>query len=410
MKVAESDLDASIQVLMLHNFETSRRHVSANNYSACWDKEAYRGFADIIADSSAWTYFQSNGIAEGMGGKRGYSRRIPSSSDLVVQSQDGEFVKWYRDLCRMAGEEFVNSAIESEIGHPAHFVVDGHKLVPHDLRLVYNLWQIERFLAEGRNEPVVIVEIGGGYGGLAAKLRRRLPKAKVIVIDLPEANAIQTYYLSRVLPTERGFYSIDLEREGIKAFLGGDASYALLPTYAIAELPDLCADMVVNIRSMMEMLPEVIAGYFLHIHRISKPGGGFYCVNRYHKQEIGMPVRIRDYPFDNHWFATISWPAWTQPAIHELMLVRTRHDNAYPVCRLLASMPPYGLKTIMAGLRQAIMQVVAILGGYPGNPSLMKWFLGRDGNPHNPVARFKRTLRLGQLKRRLWKENRRAIS
>jgi hypothetical protein len=117
-----------------------------------------------------------------------------------------------------------------------------------------------------------------------------------------------------------------------------------------------------------------------------------------------MPVRIRDYPFDNRWFATVSQPAWTQPAIHELMLVRTRHENAYPLRRLLASMPPYGLKTIMAELRQVIIQVAAILTGHPGNPSMIKRLLGRDENPHNPVARFKRALRLGQLKRRLWKE------
>jgi hypothetical protein len=301
----------------------------------------------------------------------------------------------------MAGEEFVTTVLESEIGHPAHCIVDGQKVFYHDLRLVYNLWQIERFLGGRRNDPLVVVEIGGGYGGLAAKLRRRLPKAKVIVIDLPEANAIQTYYLSRVLPTERGFYSIDLEREGIKAFLRGDANYALLPTYSIAELPDLCADMVINIRSMMEMLPEIIAGYFVHIHRITNVGGGFYCVNRYHKTDVGIPIRIRDYPFDSRWFATVSQAAWTQPAIHELMLVRTEHHNAHQLREVLVSLPPYGLGTIAVQIRQGIRQLVAILAGKPGNPSIIKWLLGRDENPHNPIALLKRRLQLGQLKRRL---------
>lgn len=391
---------------MLDSYHLSRRRVSSENYSICWDKPVYSAFADIIADPPAWEYFHSNGIAESMGGGvRGYSRRTPSEAELLIEpAKAGKLVQRYHELCKVIGEEFVTAALEGEIGHPAHCVVDGRKVFCHDLRLIYNLWQIERFFGGRRNEPLVIVEIGGGYGGLSAKLRRRLPKAKVIVIDLPEANAIQTYYLSRALPTERGFYSIDLEREGIKAFLSGDADYALLPTYAIAELPDLCADMVINIRSMMEMLPVIIAGYFVHIHRITKIGGGFYCVNRYHKTDVGVPVRIRDYPFDSRWFATVSQAVWSQPAIHELMLVRTEHRNAHQLREALASLPPYGLGTIAVQIRQGVRQLVAMLAGKPGNPSIIKWLLGRDENPHNPIARVKRRLHLGQLKRRIWKK------
>jgi len=262
---------------MLDNYRLSRRQVSGENYSASWDKAAYGAFAEIIADPPVWEYFHSNGIAEGMGGGiRGYSRRVPSEAELLVEpAKTGKLIERYHELCTMAGEEFCHQLLESEIGHPKHSVVDGHKFFCHDLRLIYNLWQIERFLGERRHTPLVVVEIGGGYGGLAAKLKRRLPKAKVLVIDLPEANAIQTYYLSRALPTERGFYAIDLEREGLRAFLAGEATYALLPPYVIAELPDLCADLVINIRSMMEMLPAIIAGYFVHIHRITKVGALF---------------------------------------------------------------------------------------------------------------------------------------
>jgi hypothetical protein len=405
MDLAAPSVATSIHRIMLDNYLLSRRHVAVENYSLCWDKPVYGAFADIIADPLVWEYFHSNGIAESMGGGvSGFSRRIPSEAELLIEpSKAGKFVERYRELWTMVGEEFVTSTLESEIGHPAHCVVDGHKFFCHDLRLVYNLWQIERFLDKRGHEPLVIVEIGGGYGGLAAKLRRRLPKAKIIVIDLPEANAIQTYYLSRALPTEKGFYSIDLEREGIKAFLAGDANYALLPPYAIVDLPDLCADLVINIRSMMEMLPAIIAGYFVHIHRITRTGGGFYCVNRYHKSKVGVPIRIRDYPFDGRWFATVSQPAWSQPAVHEFMLVRTEHRNVH-LQQLLASLPPFGLKTLAAQVQQSIHQLVAMLSGKPRNPSGFKWLLGRDGNPRNPIARLKRVLRLGQLKRRLWQE------
>lgn|GEM_PF-3346598 len=124
-------------------------------------------------------------------------------------------------------------------------------------------------------------------------------------------------------------------------------------------------------------------------------------MNRYHKSSVGVPVRVRDYPFDARWFATVSQAAWSQPAIHEFVLVRTEYRNVH-LHQLLASLPPFGLRTLAAQVRQGIRQLVAILTGKTVNRNVIKWLLGRDENPYNPMARLKRTLRVSEIKRRLW--------
>jgi len=66
-------------------------------------------------------------------------------------------------------------------------------------------------------------------------------------------------------------------------------------------IPDKSIDMVINHRSMMEMNWHTINNYFNHIHRITKIGGIFHCVNRFQKTSVGEDIRIKKYPFDEYW-------------------------------------------------------------------------------------------------------------
>ena len=49
----------------------------------------------------------------------------------------------------------------------------------------------------------MVVEIGGGFGGLAYHLLRCRPDVTYIGLDLPEYLLIQSYYLSCTFPDKR---------------------------------------------------------------------------------------------------------------------------------------------------------------------------------------------------------------
>jgi hypothetical protein len=47
----------------------------------------------------------------------------------------------------------------------------------------------------------IVVELGGGFGGLAYYLIRDNPQVTYLDFDLPEATALASYYLMRSLPS-----------------------------------------------------------------------------------------------------------------------------------------------------------------------------------------------------------------
>ena len=147
----------------------------------------------------------------------------------------------------------------------------------------------------------IIAEIGGGYGGLAVKLKRLFPAATILIFDLPEANAIQTWYLDQNFPDAKTSGYSDLLRHGLPAILEARPDFIMLPGWSFADLQPASLDLVVNTRSMMEMNRETIAFYFNGIHRALKPESMFYCVNRYSKSTSGETIRIKDDPFDDAW-------------------------------------------------------------------------------------------------------------
>jgi ubiquinone/menaquinone biosynthesis C-methylase UbiE len=78
---------------------------------------------------------------------------------------------------------------------------------------------------------------------------------------------------------------------------------------------------------MMEMTLEAIAFYFTEIQRVLKPGGLFYCVNRYNKKIGDKEIILADYPYDSLWQFIFSQPKWLQPHIHELISRRLASPN-----------------------------------------------------------------------------------
>ena len=174
------------------------------------------------------------------------------------------------------------------------------------------------------NDMKIICEIGGGYGQLAKIIRQNL-NAKILLIDLPEANFMSTYFLTENFPDLKFLLYSKTNQQFIDEKIIKDYDIIILPPWM--ELNNIKIDLFINTRSMMEMNLSSIDHYFSIINKHIKLGGFFVNVNRYIKNTVGTPVQLCDYPYDNHWEVISSKSSWKQAHIHQLITQRVEYPN-----------------------------------------------------------------------------------
>jgi hypothetical protein len=202
----------------------------------------------------------------------------------------------------MMGKKYFLEHYLCGVGNPVGPEVMGETLTYSDLMAVHNAWQIHRHIPD----PDRIVEIGPGFGALAAILRGIYPNAEIVLIDLPEHRAITEYYLEE---------TVGLENITITT-----------------ELPD-GADVVIALRCMMEMPMSEVTRYIEWIQK--NDVSWFYLVNRYMKKNV-----TKWYPFDHRWLPVVSRCDYITGVIHEFLLERM----ANPMMILnnqLETLPPF---------------------------------------------------------------------
>jgi putative sugar O-methyltransferase len=322
---------------MIDNCKLSKNNYPIGFKSIHWDLFP-SNYLETIADASQWSDFRCNGFSTGFD----FPAREDNSKGPYVATDPSvvrDVTQRYNSLSAVVGTEFISSYRASDLGNPYRSLVDGMELNSHDLRSIHDAWRIFNLYKDRRDEALLIVDIGAGLGALLEKLKKLFPRARFVSLDLPEVNAVQTYFLGKSFPKARFLTYSDFMADP-SSLNGSDFDFAILPGWCIDQLAEKSVDLFINTRSMMEMNLEIISFYFEHIHRAVQTNGGFYCVNRYEKSTVGVPIRIKDYPFDNQWMFQISQPAWNQTWIHELAAFRTEQPLAHSSQTLLAVLPP----------------------------------------------------------------------
>ena len=95
-------------------------------------------------------------------------------------------------------------------------------------------------------------------------------------------------------------------------YFTGFVDFLILPYWEIELIPEKLINLVINIRSMMEMTKSTIDFYFKQINRIISDKGSFVCINRYQKNDI----ILKNYPFDLYWKVILSQQSHIQNHIH----------------------------------------------------------------------------------------------
>ena len=133
-------------------------------------------------------------------------------------------------LFSFCGHEFVLDNLQSDIGSPSKVPLliksknekgesKNYSLNLHDLGEIYYFYQISRTVDSLiSNESPTFIEIGAGYGGIISKLKKRYPKSRCVIFDLPELSAVQTYYINNEFPDAKVYYYKDLLDKGNDLF------------------------------------------------------------------------------------------------------------------------------------------------------------------------------------------------
>src|SRR5215469_10822586 len=158
------------------------------------------------------------------------------------------------------------------VGNPYGYSVDGVFIrggADYQHYYAHAIAELARSQSKG-----VIVELGGGFGGLGFYLGRDNPQLTYVDFDLPEAIALASYYLIRSLPN----VSIHLygEVELSKTSLA-TPGIILLPSFEILKMPAKSVVASFNSYSLAEMSPATINVYLEEISRITN--GYFLHVN-----------------------------------------------------------------------------------------------------------------------------------
>lgn len=219
------------------------------------------GFADFLAN-----FFRNEALSGFWGGDRMFERFV--SDGWVTRTIRAGMMDRNIEIWREYFPDTPFSELAAPpIGNPWGHCVDGYLV--YEPACAYHLLAAQfAKLLQGVHSPVVM-EIGGGFGGLAWHLLKQMPHLKYIGFDLPENALLQTYYVSCAFPDARLLtYSEGMGRIDEATIQNHDI--IILPNFMLPQVAAGSVDLVVNVRSLSEMPSDTVAEYLRQIDRISR--------------------------------------------------------------------------------------------------------------------------------------------
>jgi putative sugar O-methyltransferase len=284
----------------LDSFKYCLRYYDNNQKSAHWQKYNKR-----------WKLYNANNLKN--------FRNNSLSQGLDDNYSENQIIELFNSLSQNEKKKIFILKNKKNIGNKKNFInINKNKIYGTELFPIKWLIILKNFIQNKKNN---ILEIGAGFGELSEILIKSLD-CKYLIIDLPEANVLSCYYLSKSFKNKK----IYIINKNNKFYL----SKKIFNEYDIFIIPPWCKidekikfDIVINTRSMMEMNSMTILKYFDLIHSHIKIGGIFFNINRYLKKTLNNKIKICNFPYDNCWDVIESKKSWMQDWIHMLITKRT---------------------------------------------------------------------------------------
>lgn len=150
-----------------------------------------------------------------------------------------------------------------DIGNPFGVLLDGVLVRPGSAYQHYTARAVINCLS---SMPATVVEIGGGFGGMAYYLLRDEAQIKYIGFDVPESLALTSYYLLRSFPRHKFllYGEAELSPDAI-----AHADVVLIPLCAMNSLVGESVDVVFSSHAMSDISPEAMQAYMSAIARMT---------------------------------------------------------------------------------------------------------------------------------------------
>jgi hypothetical protein len=136
----------------------------------------------------------------------------------------------------------------------------------------YCAHRVSRLLDSHRGSPLglkkgIVVEIGGGFGGMAYYLLRDRPGVTYIDFDVPESIALTSYFLLSAFPKLNGllYGEEELTKEAISR-----ADVVLMPVFELTTMPEKYAHVSFSSHAMSDLPGVALGNYLKHIASITR--------------------------------------------------------------------------------------------------------------------------------------------
>ncbi|CAA7621763.1 putative sugar O-methyltransferase [Magnetospirillum sp. UT-4] len=167
-----------------------------------------------------------------------------------------------------------------------------YDLLRHSLSLAL----IRHHLPLDRDDRVSCV-IGDGYGMMASHLLLDRPGRKVVSVNLTKPLLLDMVFIAQALPGI-GIALVRSEAEMEAALADAGVRVIAVQADNAAAIAAAPVDLAVNIVSMQEMDPPVVAEYFRLLRATRSDRTCFYCCNKLWKRLVdGTEVKFSDYPW-----------------------------------------------------------------------------------------------------------------
>jgi putative sugar O-methyltransferase len=231
--------------------------------------------------SDIFTGYQLSAMARSVG------KPVPESLSPNLDDQLAEwaahpdvYVEAYRRITSYLNDELYITPPRTfgEVG----WLLNG-KIVNHDT-FVY----LERLilLAESgklgelrEKKPARILEIGGGFGGLAYHFKKLAPQARYYIVDIPESLIFSSIYLTTLHPDQENVLITPNNLGDLKKDAPG---FTFIPNYLFDQCraAGLTLDLAINTLSMSEMIEKQVRYYCEGLKAMLGDSGGFFEQNQ----------------------------------------------------------------------------------------------------------------------------------
>lgn len=228
------------------------------------------------------------------------SKNLPKK---INQLRSLSLINLYHKLSEVVDLSILRSASESFAGNNYCLNYRGQRLSYRVMRYAYYASQIKNSIEFNKINDGIVLDLGGGYGGLARTLKNYYRNSTIIIIELPELCLLSYYYLKSCFPEKKigqflDFKDNSITRENIRKY-----DFVIIPPSFFDKIENHSIDLSINTTSIGEMTQEMQKFYIQNIERTSQ---FFYSVNRAKKRiEKYNSNGFYDIKFENRWRALI---------------------------------------------------------------------------------------------------------